>query len=134
MESAFGKALGAAVLAAALGLVAAPLGAQQASPGTTPMAEPGTNAAAGAQVPEATVQRTGAAIRDLSGIQARYTQRMQNAQPAEHQSIAEEAAGAAEAALAARGLTVEEYNSVIRLAQADQSLRERLISAARGAR
>ena len=133
MESAFGKALGAAVLAVALGLAAAPLGAQQASPGTAPMPEQGTNAA-GTQVPEATVQRTGAAIRDLSGIQARYTQRMQNAQPAEHQAIAEEAAGAAEAALTARGLTVEEYNSVIRLAQADQSLRERLISAARGAR
>jgi len=133
MESAFGKALGAAVLAAAFGLAAAPLGAQQAPPVTTPMAEQGTQAG-GAQVPEATVQRAGAAIRDLSGIQARYTQRMQGAQPAEHQAIAEEAAGAAEAALAAQGLTVDEYNSVIRLAQADQSLRERLISAARGAR
>ncbi|MBD0272412.1 MAG: DUF4168 domain-containing protein [Acetobacteraceae bacterium] len=133
MESAFGKALGAAVLVAALGLAAAPLGAQQAPPATTPMAEQGTQAG-GAQVPEATVQRAGAAIRDLSGIQARYTQRMQGAQPAEHQAIAEEAAGAAEAALAAQGLTVDEYNSVIRLAQADQSLRERLISAARGAR
>ena len=133
MESAFGKALGAAVLAAAFGLTAAPLGAQQASPGTAPTAEQGTNAV-GAQVPEATVQRAGAAIRDLSGIQARYTQRMQSAQPAEHEAIAAEASGAAEAALAARGLTPDEYNSVIRLAQADQSLRERLISAARGAR
>lgn len=134
MESAFGKALGAAVLAAAFGLTAAPLGAQQASPGTTaPTAGQGTNAA-GAQVPEATVQRAGAAIRDLSGIQARNTQRMQSAQPAEHEAIAAEASGAAEAALASRGLTLDEYNSVIRLAQADQSLRERLISAARGAR
>ena len=97
------------------------------------MAERGTDAA-GAQVPEATVQRAGAAIRDLSGIQARFTQRMQSAQPAEHEAITAEANGAAEAALAARGLTPDEYNNVIRLAQADQSLRERLISAARGAR
>lgn len=132
MESAFGKALGAAALVVVLGVAAAPLGAQQASPGTQPM--PGQGANGGAQVPEATVQRTGAAIRDLSGIQARFTQRMQNAQPSEHQAIAEEAHGAAEAALASRGLTLEEYNSVICFAQADQSLRERLISAARGAR
>mgnify|MGYP000141382674 CR=1 FL=1 len=133
MESAFGKALGAAVLAAGLGGAAAPLGAQQAPPRTQPPAERGTDAA-GAQVPEATVQRAGAAIRDLSGIQARFTQRMQSAQPAEHEAITAEANGAAEAALAARGLTPDEYNNVIRLAQADQSLRERLISAARGAR
>lgn len=133
MGSAFGKALGAAVLMAAFGFTAAPLGAQQASPGPQPGAEQGTNAA-GAQVPEATVQRAGAAIRDLSGIQARFTQRMQSAQPAEQEAIAAEASGAAEAALASRGLTLDEYNNVIRLAQADQSLRERLISAARGAR
>ena len=133
MQSAFGKALGAAALAAVLGFAAAPLQAQQAPQRTQPGAEQGTNAA-GAQVPEATIQRTGAAIRDLSGIQARYTQRMQNAQPAEHEAIATEANGAAEAALAARGLTPDEYNNVIRLAQADQNLRERLISAARGAR
>lgn len=133
MKSAFGKAFGAAALVAASGFAAAPLGAQQASPGTAPAAEQGA-ATTAAQVPEATVQRTGAAIRDLSGIQARFTQRMQGAQPAEHQAIAEEAQGAAEAALAARGLSLDEYNNVIRLAQADQSLRERLISAARGAR
>lgn len=133
MKSAFGKAFGAAALVAASGFAAAPLGAQQASPGTAPAVEQGA-ATTAAQVPEATVQRTGAAIRDLSGIQARFTQRMQGAQPAEHQAIAEEAQGAAEAALAARGLSLDEYNNVIRLAQADQSLRERLISAARGAR
>lgn len=123
MESRFGRNLGAAALVAALGLGAAPLGAQQATPG---------NPAAG--VSEATVQRTGAAIRDISGIQARYNQRMQAAQPAEHAAIEQEANGAAEAALSSRGLTVEEYNDVIRLAQADQGLRERLVSAARAAR
>ncbi len=132
MESAFGKALGAAALVAGLGFAAAPLGAQQASPGTQPAAEQGTSA--GARLPEATVQRTGAAIRDLSGIQARYNQRMQNAQPAEREAIEQEANNAAQAALTSRGMTVDEYNNVISLAQTDQSLRERLISAARGAR
>jgi len=132
MESAFGKALGAALMIAALGFAAVPVRAQLASPGTQPTAEQG--ASAGARLPEATVQRTGAAIRDLSGIQARYNQRMQTAQPAERQAIEEEANNAAKAALTARGMTADEYNNVISLAQSDQSLRERLISAARGAR
>lgn len=132
MKMTLRNALGAAAFAAALGMAAAPIGAQQVAPGAGPGAEQGANA--GAQVPEATIQRTGAALRDLSGIQARFSQRMQNAQPAERAAIAEEASGAAEAALAAQGLTMDEYNSVIRLAQADQGLRERLISAARGAR
>lgn len=133
MESTFGKAAGAFALVAAIGIAALPAGAQQQSaPAPKPATELGANAAAA--VPDATVQRAGAAIRDLSGIQARYTQRMQNAQPAQRAAIEEEANGAAQAALAANGLSVEEYNGVIRLAQADQGLRERLISAARGAR
>ena len=132
MESAFGKALGAAALVAGVGFAAAPLWAQQASPRTQPTAEQG--ASTSARVPEATVQRAGAAIRDLSGIQARYNQRMQNAQPAERGAIEEEANNAAQAALTSRGMTVDEYNNVISLAQTDQSLSERLISAARGAR
>lgn len=135
MDSAFGKIIAAATLAAALGLGAAPLGAQQATQqGGTAAPDRGGAAGAGASVPENTVQRTGAAIRDISGIQARYTQRMQSAQPAEHAAIEREANGAAEAALSSRGLTIEEYNNVISLAQADQGLRERLISAARSPR
>ena len=98
MESAFGKALGAALMIAALGFAAVPVRAQLASPGTQPTAEQ----SAGARLPEATVQRTGAAIRDLSGIQARYNQRMQSAQPAERQAIEEEANNAAQARRATR--------------------------------
>lgn len=134
MESAFGKAIGAAALMAALVLGTTPLGAQQAAPANSAAPARGSDGATAANVPDATVQRTGAAIRDISGIQARYNQRMQGAQPAEHAAIEREANGAAETALSSRGLTIEEYNNVIRLAQADQGLRERLITAARSAR
>lgn len=127
MESTFRKAAGAVALVAALGLHAAPLGAQQAAPSANPAPE------RGAGVSDATVQRTGAALRDISGIQARYSQRLQASQPAERAAIEQEAQGAAEAALVSRGLTIEEYSGVIRLAQADQNLRERIIAAARGA-
>ena len=133
MESTFNKAIGAFTLVAALGMATSPLSAQQrqAAPSPAPMTEGGANAAS--SVPDATVQRTGAALRDISGIQARLTQKMQNAQPADHAAIEQEANSAAEAALSARGLTLDEYSGVIRLAQADQGLRERLITAARNA-
>jgi hypothetical protein len=133
MQGTFGKAVGALALATALGLAATSAEAQPQAPGTGAPA-PGQGAgSAAAGVPDATVQRTGAVLRDLSEIQTRFTQRMQNAQPAEHPAIEQEANGAAQAALASRGLTVDEYNGVIRLAQADQGLRERLVKAARDA-
>lgn len=132
MGSTFSKTIGAITVLAALGLATAPVGAQQqAAPGTSRAPEQG--AASGGSVPDATVQRTGAALRDISGIQARFNQRIQGSQPAEHAAIEQEANSAAQAALAAQGLTIEEYSGVIRLAQADQGLRERLITAARGA-
>ena len=133
MKNRLGQAFGAAALAAVLGLASAPVGAQQASPGTA-APTPKPDASAGAAVSDSALQRTGAALRDISGIQARYNQRMQGAPPAERPTIEQEANSAAEAALAARGLTVEEYNGVIRLAQADPALRERLVSAASDAR
>lgn len=131
MHSTFGKAIGAITLVAGLAVAAAPLSAQQTVPGAN--AAPGQSMNEGASVSDATVQRTGAALRDISGIQARFSQRMQASGAADQEAIAKEATGEAEAVLAKRGLTVEEYTGIIRLAQADQGLRERLIAAARGA-
>lgn len=131
MHSRFGKSIGAVALTAGLAVAAPPLSAQQAAPGANAAPERSMNG--GAAVSDATVQRTGAALRDISGIQARFSQRMQGSEATEQDAIAKEATGEAEAALAKRGLTVEEYTGIIRLAQADQGLRERLIAAARGA-
>lgn len=130
MTGTFGKIIGAVTLAATIGIVATPLGAQQRSPGTNAASQQG----GGSEVSDATVQRTGAALRDISGIQTRLNQRMQEADPAQHQAIEQEANTAAETALASHGLTVSQYNGVLRMAQADPALRERLVEAARGKR
>jgi hypothetical protein len=84
-----------------------------------------------ASISDATVQKVGAALHDVAGIEQTYAQRMQSAQNADQRrSIAQQAHADAVQAVNARGLSVDQYDRVIRLAQADSSLKQRLLSAA----
>ena len=96
-----------------------------ATPGT---AIPGQGTAS---VSEATVQKVGAALHDVAQIKQTYTQRMQSVQNTDQRrSMAQQAHTDAVKAVNARGVSVDQYNRVIRLAQADPSLKQRLLSAA----
>jgi len=121
--------LAAAGLLAAMG--ALPLAAQP-SPGLSDAPGRGTT---GAAVPDATVTKAGAALRDVMEIDRHYSSRAQAAQNAEQrQDLEEQAATEATEAIGRRGLSLSEYNEVIRLARVDANLRERLLAAARDAR
>jgi hypothetical protein len=125
---------GTAVLLAA-GLMTAislPLSAQQPRGGA---GAPPANGGAAAQVPNATVQKTGAALGQIAAIRQDYSQRIQAAPTQEEkQGLADQARQAAVQAINGQGLSIDEYNRVIQLAQADQGLRQRLMAAAQGAR
>jgi ABC-type uncharacterized transport system involved in gliding motility auxiliary subunit len=96
-----------------------------AAPGT---AAPGQGVAS---VPDATVQKVGAALHDVAQIQQSYAQRMQSVQGTnQRQSMVQQARADAVKAVNARGLSVDQYNQVIRLAQADPTLKQRLVSIA----
>jgi hypothetical protein len=124
----FGMAvLMTALLAAGL---FAPAGAQENPPATTaaPAAPPSDGAGA---VSDETVRKAGAALHDVVRIRHDYSLRMQAAQNADEQrTLAEHAAQDAVRAVQRQGLSPEEYDRVIRLAQADPALRQRLLAAA----
>lgn len=115
----------------ALAVIVAPAGALAQTAGGANA--PATNGAA-ATVPDTTVQKAGLALRKVTQLRQSYGERIRTAAPAQQQSLAKEARTSAVKAVQDEGLTIDQYNSVIRLAQADPDLRRRLISAAQGAR
>jgi hypothetical protein len=122
-----GAALG---LAPALGF-AAPDQMQQnqaASPGPSA----GTTAPGGANAPisDGTIGKAGAALRDVVNLQQKYQGRIESATPEQKQSLSQEANAEAVQAIQAHGLSVQEYSKVIRTAQTDPQVKQRLLTAA----
>jgi hypothetical protein len=110
------------VLAGALLAMAAivPVAAQSPAPGGN--AQP---------LPDETIVRAGAALRQVAAIQTVYEPKLQAAgTPDERARVGNEELDAAKKAVSDQGLTVDEYNNVMRMAQADPALGERLKRAA----
>lgn len=112
-----GVALG---LAPALGL-AAP---DQMSPAQAPQS------AAGAPIPDGTIGKAGAALRDVAKLQEKYQGKMEQATPDQKQGLSEQANAEAVQAIQSHGLSVQEYSSVVRTAQNNPQVKQRLLNAA----
>jgi hypothetical protein len=123
--------VGAALLATALltGLVL-PAAAQQPGAATAPRSDataPGTPSAA---VSDAVVAKTGAAVRQVAAIRKSYGPRIAAADnDSDRQGLQQQAMAEAAKAINDQGLSLEQYNHVIELAQADPTLGKRVISA-----
>jgi esterase/lipase len=125
------SSLGVAGLAAVLMGTGLPvrLAAQQAPQGVTPPS-PGMTTS----IPDATIQKAGAALRQIAQIQQDYQQHMKSAQTQEQQQgLTQQANAQAVQAVKNQGLSVDQYNQVIRVAQADPGTRQRLLAAAQQA-
>jgi hypothetical protein len=118
-----------AIAVAFLGTVAiVPVAAQQPP-------QPESNATSGttpnATVPDETVARTGAALKLVTEIKKVYTPKVEAAPtPDERARLSNQATDAARKAISDQGLTIDQYNNVMELAQADPAMRERLIKIA----
>jgi hypothetical protein len=126
----FDTKIGAAVVALLGTLAIVPVAAQQQQP------QPDGNATAGqtpsAAVPDETVARTGAALKRVANVKSVYAPKVQAAAtPDERARLSNEELEAAKTAIGEQGLTVDQYNNVMQLAQADPALRERLIKIAK---
>jgi hypothetical protein len=119
----------AAVAASAL-MAAVPAVAQQTSGNTAVQQTPDT-ATQGSPVSDVMVHRVGKAIRNVSMIRQQYTQRAQASKsPQAQQELNSEAQRDMAKAVSDQGLTLQQYDQVIHMAQADQTLRQRLLSVA----
>jgi hypothetical protein len=113
------------VTGAALGLAPAlALAAPNQVPADQPQVQP--NGA----IPDGTIGKAGAALHDVVQVQQKYEGKMASASPEQKQGLSAQANAEAVQAIQSHGLSVQEYSSVIRTAQADPQVKQRLLGAA----
>lgn len=93
-------------------------------------ASPPAQASAQASVSDSTVGKAGAALHDVAKLQQKYQGAMSTATPEQRQGLSEKANAEAVQAIQSHGLSVQEYSRVIRTAQNDPQLKQRLLQAA----
>jgi hypothetical protein len=120
-------AVGAAIsLAPALALAGpnqdAPSGLSQSGQAGTPAAAPDP----------ATIGKAGAALHDVALVQQKYQGKIASASGAQKESLSAQANAEAVQAIQSHGLSVEEYTNVVRVAQNDPQVKQRLLDVAKG--
>ena len=119
----------AAVAAGFLASAALPALAQQAPRDTGSPAQGATTQQG--SVSDALVHKVGTALRQASDIRQKYSARAGSAStPEQKQALSGQAETEMLKAINDQGLSVQQYNQVIQMAQADPTLRQRLLSAA----
>ena len=115
----------AAALLAAGSLIAAPQAGAQ-----TPQ-RPGTMATT-PSIPDEKLDAAAVAITRVNAISQQYEERFTAAPPEDRARIADEADVALEQAVNDSGLSVEEYNDIVEIAQADPEVQEKLLQRLQG--
>ena len=124
----FDSKIGAIAVAFLGTLAIVPVAAQQ-----SPSSESNTTSGdtLNATVPDETVARTGAALKRVAEIKNVFAPKVEAAPtPDERTRLSNQQMEAAKTAIGEQGLTLDQYNNVIKLAQADPALRERLLKIA----
>jgi hypothetical protein len=120
----------AAIAAAITAAVAMPTLAQQNRGAVQTPQTPGATIQQG-DLSDAMVQKVGTALRQTVTIRQKYAERAQSTKSSEEQQVlATQAQSEMVQAISDQGLSVEQYNQVIQMAQADPTLKQRLLSAA----
>ncbi len=124
------KFLSTAALAATLTLaLAAPLAAEQQPP--SPGASTG-GAAMPQETPKETIAQAGAALREVTTIREDYAPQIATAKSdAERETLQQRAMDLSTKAINDRGMSVDQYNEVMRKARADRALGDQVLQAAR---
>jgi uncharacterized protein DUF4168 len=94
--------------------------AAQAQP-PTPQARPSTS-----NISDQKLDQTAAAIQNVQRVRADYQQKLSAAAPNDQNKIMSEANAALEKAVTDQGLSVDEYQSIIQVAQNDPNVHQRL--------
>jgi len=118
------------IVGAALLAVGVTAGSGFASPATDTPSSTGTQAP-GTAIPDATVAKAGAALRDVMKVQEAYQGRIESAPSVDQKKgLATQANAEALQAINSKGLSVEDYTKVIRMARTDPQLKQKLLDAA----
>ena len=113
------RSLAATVLTAAWSLCVPAADAQVQSP-SPGLSDPSSN------IPDQKLDAAAAAIERVASLKQDYQQRIATAAPSDKERIANEAINALAKAVTDQGLSVEEYNSILVVAQNDPEVREKI--------
>jgi len=114
----------AAVAAVTLLLPFAASAQTQSSPSPAPTTAPVAKTA----VSDQQITQAAVAMQKVMSIRQAYNQRMDSAKPEDRGRIAEEGQTAMKQAVADQGLSVQQYNAILQLAQNDPDVRAKLMS------
>jgi len=125
------QALAAAALGAAAVFLMPAANAQTTPPQTRPQTQSPQTQSPRAQSPSTTIadeklNAAAAAIGHVTSIRENYERKISEAPPSDKQRLAEEANDALQKAVTDQGLSVDEYNSIIRTSQNDPAVRQKL--------
>lgn len=113
----------------AAGLVTALLSAPVAlAQGQTQPQTPPAQSRPNADISDQKLDAAAAAIQQVANIKEDYQKRIAEASPEEKERIVSEAEGALTKAVTDQGITVEEYSSILSVAQNDPQVREKILS------
>lgn len=114
----------ATVAAAGLSLLPAAY-AQQQSPSTSPPMK--SVPATPTNIPDSKLDAAAAAVKSVSAVKDDYKQKIAQAPAADRERIAGEADTALVKAVTDKGLSVEEYTTILEVAQTDPVVKDKLV-------
>ena len=82
------------------------------------------------QMSDAMVSKVGTALRHVATIRQQYSQRAQGANSQQQQALSDQAKNEMVKAIGDQGLSVQQYQQAIQMAQNDETLKRRLLSVA----
>ena len=82
-------------------------------------------------IPDQKLDAAAAALEQVSSVKQNYQQRIEAADPSDKQRVAEEGNKALAEAVTSQGLSIEEYSSIIVVAQKDPEVREKILQRVR---
>ena len=111
----------AAMVLTAAGLLSAPVVNAQTQP---PAAVPSDQAS---NIPEQKLDAAAAAMQQVASLRKQYQQRIEEAPTADKERIAGEGSNALVKAVTDQGLSVDEYSTILQVAQNDAAIRDKLL-------
>jgi hypothetical protein len=102
-----------------------------AAPNQAPGPQAVTPSMPNGAIPDGTIGKAGAALHDVAKLQEKYQGKMESASPEQKQGLSEQANAEAVQAIQSHGLSVQEYSTVVRTAQNNPQVKQRLLDAAK---
>ena len=92
-----------------------------------PSQKPGRSEQTTKSISDQKLDATAAALDQVASVKEDYQRRIKAADPADKNRLAEEAHNALVKAVTDKGLSVEEYTSILDVAEKDQNIREKIL-------